>query len=372
MRRDVPLKSITYAAGGRALIELDQLPSEHYLHSILFQMPFDVVCPAAAMAAVVPATFNRLIDSLKVGRRISATGQALNILKWLMTGRDHSATAYIPANANGTVSRVLNVSLPFIDPTAFDPDDTAAAVELFKDTPIELGFGSDSTLLPGRTTFTPGVFQAVARIVKGTPGKVATPVNVDVVDLTPDSRIDPGTVTHLALFKEDGSAITSAEVTSLSVIIDGVPVIDGASVAQLAALFNDSKAMGGEPASNLTATPYTTTPGEAVNEAPGGAVGAGSVVSVDFLPLLYPVPSGKLVKSWPCPTGIRVKWSGSATGLRAVVRRVEPVSDAAVMRAAEKMGLQAPAEVVSKTASRASTSPWKAALLPKAIPAVRK
>jgi hypothetical protein len=364
MRRDIPLKSITYAAGGRALIELDQLPGEHYLHSILFQMPFDVVCPAAAMAAVVPATFNRLIDSVKVGRRISATGQALNVLKWLMTGRDHSATAYIPANANGTVSRILNVSLPFIDPTAYEPDDTAAAVELFKDTPVELGFGSDVTLLPGRTTFTPGVFQAVARIVKGAPGKLSTPVNVDVVDLTPDSRIDPGVVTHLALLKEDGSAITSAEVTSLSVIIDGV--------AQLAALFNDSKAMGGEPASNLTATPFTTIPGESVNEQPGGAVAAGSGVSVDFLPLLYPVPSGKLTKAWPCPTGIRIKWSGSATSLRAVVRRVEPVSDAAVVKAAEKMGLQAPTAIVAKTSSGATTSPWKSALLPKKFTAIRK
>jgi len=353
MRRIVPLKSLSFTSGGRALVELDQLPSGHYLKGFLFNLPLTLT-QGGSPAAVVPATFNRLVDQLKCGRRISTTGQAINVLHWLMTGRDNSLTAYINAGA-GVFDRVLNLALPFFDPTAYEPDDTSAAVEMFRDTPLEIAFGSSASLFPSMSAVAPGIFQPLAIIEKGAPGKVATPVQMDVIDLTPDGRLDPGVYTHLGLIKEDGSAITSAEVTGISVIIDGTPVIDNATVAQLAALFNVLKAAGGEPGSYSTTTPFAAEPAEAVTEAPGGAAGAGAGVSVEMLPLLYSQNAGKLTKAWACPTGIRIKWSGTATSLRAVTRRVEPVSDAARLKAGAKMGIQA-TRVTPKTSSKAGVA----------------
>ena len=32
MRRFYPLKSLAFTSGGRGLIDLDQMPGEHYLH----------------------------------------------------------------------------------------------------------------------------------------------------------------------------------------------------------------------------------------------------------------------------------------------------------------------------------------------------
>jgi hypothetical protein len=283
-----------------------------------------------------------------------------------MTGRDHSATPGLPANGNGTFDRILNVYLPFEDPTALDPSDTCPAVEVFKDTPVEIVFGSDVSLLSGRTSFTPAAFQTYAVIEKGAPGKVATPVLLDTVDLTSDTRIDPGVFTHAAIYREDGAVISSSDLTGLTVQIDGVPVIDAATIPALAALYNAQRAQGGEPASALAASPYTQIPGEAIEEMPGGAVGAGGAVSVSLLPVLYPGSDGKLTKSYPAPNGMRVRYTGAATGLRLVTRRIEPVSDANVARAAQKMGLAA-STVRPKTASGADTSPWKAAILPKRV-----
>jgi hypothetical protein len=78
MRRFYPLKSLSYSAGGRGLVELDQLPGEHYLRGLLFHFPWSTVLPAAAFSAVASAVLNRLIDQVKIGRRISITGQSIN------------------------------------------------------------------------------------------------------------------------------------------------------------------------------------------------------------------------------------------------------------------------------------------------------
>ncbi|MBK9497107.1 MAG: hypothetical protein IPO08_21850 [Xanthomonadales bacterium] len=370
MRRVIPLKTLSLVSGGRALIELDQLPGQHYLKSILFTVPLTML-QNAAPAAVLPRTFNRIVDSLKIGRRVALTGQALDVMNWLMTGRDQSATAYITAGA-GTFDRVVNLGLSFSDPTAYEPDDTAAAVELFRDTPLEVGFGSLATIFPsftGAGSVTPGGFQALAVIEKGAPGKVATPVQLDVVDITADSRLDPGVYTHLGIFKEDGTAITSAEVTGLTVIIDGTPVIDNATLPQLAALFNLLKSDGAAPSSYSTTTPFATIPGENVTDQPGGAAAAGATISAEFLPILFPSHAGKLTKAWACPTGIRIKYSGSGTGLRVVSRRVEPVSDAQVVKAAAKMNLRPPTTITAKTASKAGVAPGSLAelVLPKRV-----
>jgi hypothetical protein len=362
MRRFYPLKSLTYTSGGRALVELDQLPSEHYLKGFLFSMGYTATMPGAHTAVTSPAQ-NQLVNSLKCGRRWALTGQAINAMNWLITGKDNSAAAAIALNSNGVSRRVLNLFIPLIDSDGYEADDCAAAVELFRDTPLELVFGAASSIFPSITTFTPDTFFTQAVIQKGSPGKVATPVQYDVIDLNADTRLDPGNYTHLAIFKEDGTYITDTDVTALTVIIDGVPVIDNQSVGTLAAMFNALKALGGE-AGGFTAG-ATAIPGEAVDEQPGAAVGAAAGLAMPIIPVLYPQKSGKLTAAWPCPTGIRIKYSGAGTGLRAVTRRIEAVSDAQVLKAAEKMGAMTPTVIQPKTASKADTSPIKAALLPK-------
>ncbi len=354
MRRIVPLKSVNFASGGRAIVELDQLPGSHYLNGFLFNLPLNFVAPAAAQAAVLPRTFDRVLDLVKSGRRWNLTGAAINALNWVMSGYDNSATDYLPANGNGVFDRMVNLYLPFSDVNAFEPDDTAPPVEVLKDTPLELGMGSLAALFPGFTSVTPGILQTYAVLTQGAPGKVSTPVMLDIFDLTPDSRIDPGVYTHLAIFKEDGSPITAAELGNLTLYVDGTPVLDAISLGALTALFNATKSAGAAPSSYATATPYLAVPGEALSQEPGGEVGAGNAISAELVPLIYPTRQGKLTKSMLAPNGLRIRWTGTATGLRVVARRVEPLSDAQVVKASQKMGLGTPSQLTTKTASKAA------------------
>ena len=368
-RRIVPLKSINFASGGRAIVELDQLPGGHYLNGLLFNLPINFVAPAAAQAAVLPRTFDRVLDLVKCGRRWNVTGAAINALNWVMSGYDNSATDYIVANANGVLDRTVNLFLPLSDFNAYEPDDTAPAVEVLKDTPLELGMGSLAALFPGMTTITPGILQTYAVCMRGAPGKQSTPVMLDIFDLTPDSRIDPGVYSHLAMFKEDGTNITATELGNLTLYVDGTPILDAISISALAALFNATKSKGAQPSATAITTPFLAIPGEGITEEPGGAVGAGAVVSSELVPLIYPHQNGKLTKCVVAPNGLRIRWTGNAAGLRVVARRVEPLSDSQVIKAGSKMGLGTATVLTTKTASKAPVDPDSLAgrLLPRRL-----
>lgn len=374
-RRIIPLKSLTPVSGGRALIELDQIPGDYALKAIAFSMPFDAANAAGALA-VQPYTVNRFFDSVKIGKRISTTGTLLDRLAWLMSGKDSSSVALLPAQATaaGTFSRVLNLMLPFMDLDAYEADDTSPNAKAFASTPVEVAFGAFSTLLGANWTPTMGTLSTYAICQKVQPGRVAPPTRIDYVDAAGfEARLEAGVYTHLFVTKEDGSPVTSAEVVDVTVYVDGEPVIDRMSIAQLAAIFNMLKARGGETTSSLAASPFTTIPGEGVTEQPGGAAGAGGAVSVEFIPLLFPQPGGKLSKAWMSGAGIKVKWSGSLNTLRFGFRMVEPQSDASVVAAARKTGVANPANIRPKTASKAALNVGTprgrvvAAILPKQV-----
>jgi hypothetical protein len=375
MRRIVPLKSITPVSGGRALIELDQLPTDYCLKGLHFSMPF-YATNASGAAAVNHYTLNRFIDSVKIGKRISTTGSLMDKLAWLSKGSDSSALAGLPAFAtsSGAFSRVLNLVLPFADYDAYEADDTSPNVAAFRSTPVELAFGAFATLLGANWTPTMGTFQPLAIIQKVQPGRVAPPTIIDYVDAAGyEARLEPGVYTHLFVAKEDGAPITSAEVTDMTVYVDGEPVLDRITVAQLGALFNFIKAKGTEPQSATIAVTGITIPGEGVTDQPTTAADAGAgVVNAEFLPLLYPQPAGKLSKAWMSGAGIKVKWAGSLSSLRFGFRRIEPQADAAVVKAAAKVGVANPTTIRAKTASKAplGNSPRArlvASILPKQV-----
>lgn len=367
MRRAYPLKSLTFASGGRAIVELDQLPPDSRLKGILFTAPVQITNAGGTGAIIQPYTHNRLVDAVKLGKRINATGQLLDKLVWLMTGRDPSATLYVPA-ADGVYSRALALMLPFMDRDGYEPDDTSPACGMFRDQPIELSFGSTATLYPSANAVSIGTVQPIALVEKVKPGQLATPVVIDYADQAAEGRLPPGVYTHLGVCKEDGTALTSAEITEITVEVDGEPVIDRLTVPQLSAIFNAMKALGGEV---FSAGASATIPGEAVEEHPGYAAAAGATVSVQFVPLLFPQLAGKLTKAWIAQNGIRVKWSGSLGTLRFFWRRVEPMSDAQVVKAAAKIG-QVATNVRTRTASKAPitdspTGRLLSAILPKQV-----
>jgi hypothetical protein len=366
MRRRVNLQSFPFGTSGNAIIPMSGLPAEDRLVRVDLHMPF-AATQGAAGAIVTGATIQRLIDRIVQGRRINGIGgQALNALAWAMTGRDPSLCADIPVPA-GAYDRILNLALRFADYDSASPTDTAALCGMFKDTELIINFGSVVALMPTLTGIA-GTLRTTAVIEKAPKGHIATPLLLDEYEQSGELNLPAGNYTHVVAFKQDGTPFTSAELSSLTVYLDSVPYIDAQSIAQLAAAWNQDKAQGGDVQALSATVPVA---GEAVTEQPGVAVAAGAAVSVGpFLPLLYPSQGYSITKPFRAEGKVRVVWTGSATTLRVVTRRLEELSDDQVVRAGAKVGIQAKsaiARTVNAADLTASQPAWVRRLVPRLV-----
>jgi hypothetical protein len=366
MRRRVNLQSFAFGTSGNAIIPMNGLPAEDRLIRVDLHMPF-AATQGGAGAIVTGGTIQRLIDRVVQGRRINGvSGQGLNALAWAQSGRDPSICADIPVPA-GAYDRILNLALHWADYDSADPTDTAALCAMFKDTELVINFGSVVALMPTLTGIV-GTLRATAVVEKAPKGAIATPVLLDEYEQSGELNLPPGNYTHLVAFKPDGTPFTSAELASVTVYLDSVPYIDSQTIAQLAAGWNQDKAVGGDTQALSATVPVA---GEAITEQPGVGLAAGPAVSVGpFLPLLVPPHRYSITKPFRVEGKLRVVWTGTATTLRVVARRLEELSDDQVVRAAAKAGLPARSAVAKTISASDLTSDkpaWARRLMPRLV-----
>jgi hypothetical protein len=364
MRRRVNLQSFAFGTSGNALIDLKGLPQDDRVVRVDLHMPFAAL-QGGAGAVVTGNTIQRLIDRVAQGRRINGVGgQALNALAWAQSGRDPSICADIPAPA-GTYDRILNLCLHYADYDAADPTDTAPLGAMLKDNELVVNFGSVVALMPTLTSIT-GILRSTAVVEKAPKGAIATPILLDEYEQAGELNLPAGNYTHLVAFKADGTAFTSAEVASLTVYLDSVPYIDSQSIAQLAAGWNQDKAVGGDTQATSATVPVA---GEAVTEQPGVAAAAGAAVSVGpFLPILIPPHRYALTKPFRVESKLRVVWTGTLPSMRVVTRRLEELTDDQVIRAGAKAGIAAKSAIAKTMSGTDLSGPaWVRRLVPRIV-----
>lgn len=367
MQRIFPLPSFAYSgAAGSIIVPLDQLPPGYRLRGILATLQLNVTQSAVA-AAVTAATLNRLFAMLTIGKRFRATGAGLNALFWAMMGRDFSLCADIPATNATAFSRDVKLWLPYSDLDAYEPDDTAPNVALFKDSPLQVDLASLTALAATLTGALAATLRTNAVIEKSGADFVATPQRINFADYAGQQvRLDPGSYSHIVAYKEDGSNFTAAEVSALSVAVDGEPVAQRNQMAELAAIFNIQKAKGSNVQSLSATAPVA---GESLGDEPAVAGAAADTVDIGpFLPIFVPRAGYRMTRVLHARRGITIDFEGTLQAFRIGYRRLEPQSADQVVRAARKQG------VVATKAKSAVAGPnvpapgsYAAALLPKVV-----
>jgi hypothetical protein len=364
--RLIPLEKKMIGAGLTPIVQLSPLTQRVRVRGYLLRSLLTIVQGAGA-TAIKGNALARMYAQIVMGKRIRATGRMLDVLAWSMRGADVNAPADVPAAA-GTYKRMCEVLIPLADLDAFEPGDTAPHARMFGDESIELTFADFAALFGANTTITGTVKPlAIAEPTDGT--VVASPTRLNYGDFVGGTVLLPrGVYSHAVIYKEDGTPLTTAEISSLTVSVDGEIVANRLGLDDLAALWNLTRAKGAAFQAESATAPVA---GEQVNDAPGVAAAAPDTISVEFLPLIFPTSRYKLTKLLHAESQVQLDYEGSATGVRVAYRQIEEQNAEQVAKAAAKLGVPHLTGMRNKTLSKGAPGDDRhVRLLPKRLGSV--
>lgn len=361
--RLIPLERKTVGASLTPIVTLAILTQKVRVRGFLLRTMLTIVQGAGA-TAIKGSTLSRFVASCVVGKRIRTTGRFLDVLGWLMRGADMNLPADVPAAA-ATYKRMVELFIPLADFDALEPTDTAPHAAMFKDETIDLAFADFASVFGANTTIT-GTMKPYAVAEPGDASVLATPSRINFADFSGGTVLLPrGTFSHVVLYHEDGTPVTSTEISSLTVSIDGEVIANRVTVDDLAALWNLTRAKGAGTQLESATVPDA---GEELTTEPAAAGGASEVISTEFLPIVFPTSRYKLTKLAHADAQLQVDYEGTATNLRIGYRQVEEMSDEQVVKAAAKAGVPHLDGVRTKTLKGTMPSSLRARrLLPKRL-----
>jgi hypothetical protein len=243
--RTIELPSKDFASGGNPTIELGGALADHRVQAI--EHDLEVVITNDGTAVVVTGDkLIQLLDSIKVGKRADGLGVYWRLLNILMDGFDPSLPADVPAVNAGVYTRNIRVKIPYADFSAGRPLDTAVLIELLKNQQPVVKFGALATLFPHFASVTGKLNTRLVCDPAPADAKLG-PVYMGHHDSTGRANVIEMTnreLEYLFIFKRDGAALTSAEIASVELKVDGETVWDKVNIGELARAWNIARAKG--------------------------------------------------------------------------------------------------------------------------------
>jgi hypothetical protein len=355
-----PLQTQTFNAGASVSVQTaGALPTGRRVKTVLFVLDMDYTQPATPVAQAGFA-LRQLLAQIKVGRRVSITGQGLFNLNWLMRGQAPETPAGWAAGvATNVASRRQVWALDYADYSADNPDDGAIPAELWTD-PIELRFGGSGSFATPSPTFSNGTLRvlvghdAASTAKNGKRVTIPQSLNIQSDDFNALTAMinKPGIWAYALLYREpspsDGGIVTSANVSNMIVSVDGIPLVNNIRMQDLLAAYNQVRAHGNnlesegqtDPvAGTNTATAATHMAGAAINDQPGVAFAAGQGVTTSFVPLLFPHSNYRVSMLPRAKIGFRADLQGTLGAYKIAYRLIERRPDQGIGNAARRLGV---------------------------------
>ncbi len=315
------LNSPAYVTGGSTKVLLQDLPDARLL-GFLLRVKFDLTTTIAATLA--GTQLYRILDLLKLGDRVRATGRGLWFLRWCMSGATPQMPASIPAVA-AVYSRFCDFWVPFADFASASPLDTAINTSLVRNTAIEINWGNEAALFAavGGSLSAVGV-RTIAVLDKPKPEEIAAEPEIDFTDWNQQTANVPaaGAISHLFAYDETTDDMLDTDYTTWTIFVDGETLVPIEQTGELVAEYNLLRANGVSPI-----TPSATVPigGEQIVDEPGVAAAAGQAMTIPFIPLIVPPAdaAGYSLTHLPIAQSmLRVDFTGAHTAVRLMQRRI--------------------------------------------------
>jgi len=272
------------------------------------------------------------------------------------------------ADAAGVYKRNVQCVLPFQDSWhQQSPADCGQLSQAYRETPVQVDFDTETAVFGAVNTPTvTGTLRVYAYHEPIKPGIVPAIVEVGYTDWN-GQRIElkgDRAYTHLHIFNEDGSVITSAEITGFTLAADGEPY-DNVSLRPQDVVSGFNWSLGDGRAIRV-ASATAPVGGEALSDQPAVGTGVADTVSMEFVPLLTPGTGYKIMDALHCTKSLSIDVQGSKTSFRIGWRAIVPKSESDRISLATLAGAADPraAPVVRTIDGRPSNDPRAVALLP--------
>lgn len=330
----IKLERKDFATSGTPIIPLSVMVQKDRVLGFLLRFEL-VITQAAGATAISGAKLARVLDAIVIGERLRATGRLLDVLGWLMRGRASNAPAGVPAAA-GAYRRTIELVVPLSDVSALRPLDTAPHAKMFSDETMNLTLAAVAGVFGANTTIA-GQVVPYAIALPTVPTKVATPTRIGHAQFTDRLvRLPKGTLSHAVIYRDDAALISSDDVTTITVRIDGETVADALRLADFANLYNLMVAQGSQLSVASDTAPEG---GEELPSEPGAAAGATDKVELPFIPVVFPGYLSAMAHLVHADSQVEVEYTGAAVGLVMGYRQLEEQSAQDVLKAGAKLGV---------------------------------
>lgn len=323
------LETKTFSSGGSVTISLKDVPPFRRVKYLIFRLQATVTNAAVGAAQTAIALRRICYKNIRIGKLVYTTGSHLAALGWHVRGLEPHVMAGTAADAAGVYKRRVEVVLPFEDTyNAFNPTDCGQLSQMWRETPIQVDFDTESAVFGAvNTPAVTGTLRVYAYHEPMTPGVVPAIIEIGYTDWSGQRVTIEGdrAYTHVHLFNEDGSPIVAGtEVTGVTMAADGEQ-FDNVSLLpeDIAAAFNWSLADG---RTIRVASATAPVGGEALSDEPGVATAAADTVSLEFLPLFNLGSGYRIMDALHAQKALTFDFTGSKTSFRIGWRAIVPKS----------------------------------------------
>jgi hypothetical protein len=281
---------------------------------------------------------------------------ALDVLAWHMRGLQMDVPADVPNTNNGVFNREICFTIPFYDTNCQGTDDGDPLPSFYENSPLTIDFDVSTTLFTSLATVT-GTLRVFLLLERADFGVIPSIVEIGFFDPNAQHIELAGerVFTHLHLFKESGTGITSADITGVTITADGELQTNLALRPQdLTRIFNNYSADGvGLLASSATAP----VPGERLTDDPSASSGGSTTITAEWQPIITPPNNHKLTKLLQVEKSVIFDLTGGMTsgfrlGYRAIIPRTDAQRDAMRQSAGIPDGWTPVTKTKSKTGTR--------------------
>lgn len=256
-------------ASGKQQFDMSFLPPKAAIDAAFIVMSGALNVPAAGITA---AQQRRLVDSVECERRFRSSGLGLAALTRVVRGCDKTATADIATGAAQAID--LAWPITFRDPRGEEATDAPPATDFYVGKTLDVYMAKATDILAALAVNAGTEIYLEFHLSPLSPGKVPVSQLVNFVEVTGKEVVLPaGDILDLVLVKNDGTAITAAELGNVKLQLDGATnLLERETLATLLRSYNEHIAAG---------------------------VGAGEAIapaSATLVPLYHPVPPYKGTK----------------------------------------------------------------------------